>query len=65
MGAGSHPGIGTFIGRRSFLHPPLANGHHHVNENPYSQDYSDELTEAPNVFAGLDVRVIASDLESS
>jgi hypothetical protein len=54
-----------FIGRCSFLRPPLTNGHDYVNENSQSQDYSDELTEAPGVFAGLDDRAIARDLVSA
>jgi hypothetical protein len=38
-----------------FLLVQLTNNGHYVNENPQGQDYSDDLTEPPLVFARLDV----------
>ncbi len=51
----SYPGIMTFFGTLSFLCiVQITNGYHYVNENTQSQDCSDDMTEAPCVFARLD-----------
>ena len=51
--AASYPGFKTIFGRYMFLCAPLTNSHHHVNETSQNQDYRDDLTEAPGVFARL------------
>ena len=41
----------------------VTNSRHYVNENSQGQDYSDDLTEPPFVFARLNVGAIVRDLE--
>jgi hypothetical protein len=60
----SFPFLGTHL--HLFLRAaPLTNNHHYVNKNSYCQDYSNDLTKAPVVFARLGDGAIAMDLESS
>ena len=43
---------------------PLTNSRHYINENTQGQDYSDDLTKPPIVFASLDDWAIVIDLKS-
>jgi hypothetical protein len=45
----------NFFGTPLFLRGmPITNSHDYVNENSQRQDYSDDLTKAPCIFARLD-----------
>ncbi len=58
------PFLGTHL--HLFLRAaPLTNSHHYVNKNSYCQDYGNDLTKAPVVFARLGDGAIVMDLESS
>src|SRR6267154_518758 len=56
-------GIVNFFGTPSFPRvEPIKNSCDYVNENSQRQDYGDDLTKAPCVFARLDDGAVPMDL---
>jgi hypothetical protein len=54
--------LGISFAVRSFPRTAITKKHHYVNEASYSQDYSDDLAEAPGVLASFDVQAITMSL---
>jgi hypothetical protein len=55
-------GFRISFAERFFPRIAITKKHRYVNEASYSQDYSDDLTEAPGVLARFDIRAIAMSL---